>query len=277
MKSMPLLRPDLLEEREEVLQALLAGLKRHIGRQGVGRAIFASETLHDELCDTVCLSQGFRRREMQTYLIDLTPSEGELWKKIESKTGRWAANKASKRGVTIEEIDADEHVRAYYRLYMENASVPDSGTPSEAQFVAGFRRLREEGKARINVARYEGRIVAGSFFPCHAGLAAQLQTAVNGEGRKLNASSLLMWESMRAFKQEGFRALDLVSVEVAPPEGSREAGVREFKSKWGGELLDTPVYTYLSATNRLWKTVGGRLRTLGAPLSAWRERRAEKG
>jgi hypothetical protein len=276
MKSLPVLRPDLLDEKEKVLALLLAELKRHIGRQGVGRAIFTSETLHDGLRDELFLSQGFRRRDLQTYLIDLMPSEDDLWKNIEP-AGRWAANKARKRGVVVEEIAADEDVRAYYRLYMETASVLGSGPPSEPRFVAGFRRLREEGKARIIVARYEGRVVAGSFFPCHAGLAAQLQTAVNGEGRKLNASSLLLWEAMLAFKRDGFGALDLVSVEVAPAEGSREAGVREFKSKWGGKLLDTPAYTYLSPTTRLWKATGERLRAVKASLGARRDGHAQKG
>ncbi|MGA2284757.1 MAG: GNAT family N-acetyltransferase [Dehalococcoidia bacterium] len=276
MKSMPVLRADLLDEREEVLTSLMAGLKRHMGRQGVGRAIFTSETLHDGLRDELFLSQGFRRRDLQTYLIDLTPSEDELWNKIEP-AGRWAANKARKRGVAVEAIADDDDVRAYYRLYMETASVPGPGSPSEAQFVAGFRRLREERKARIMVARYEGRIVAGSFFPCHAGLAAQLQTAVSREGRKLNAGSLLLWESMLAFKRDGFGALDLVSVEVAPPEGSREAGVREFKSKWGGKLLDTPAYVYLSPATRLSKAAGDRLRGLKTALGAWRQGRAQEG
>ncbi|MGD0114736.1 MAG: GNAT family N-acetyltransferase [Dehalococcoidia bacterium] len=276
MKSLPVLRPDLLDDRDTVLASLLAELKRHMGRQGVGHAIFTSETLHDGLCDETCLSQGFRRRDLQTYLIDLTPSEEELWQNIEP-AGRWAANKARKRGVAVEQIAADEDVRAYYRLYMDTASVPGSGPPSEAQFVSGFRRLREEGKARILVARYEGRIVAGSFFPCHAGLAAQLQTAVGREGRKLNASSLLLWESMLAFKRDGFHSLDLVSVEVAPPEGSREAGVREFKSKWGGKLLDTPAYVYASSTTRLSQAAGERLRGLKASLGAFRRSSAQKG
>jgi hypothetical protein len=65
---------------------------------------------------------------------------------------------------------------------------------------------------------------------------------------------------MLSLKGAGVRYLDLVSVEVAPPEGSREAGVREFKSKWGGELLDTPVYQYRTLLLRAWRTVAGRLR-----------------
>ena len=138
---------------------------------------------------------------------------------------------------------SDDDVRDYYRLYMETASVPGSGPPSSEQFVQGYRRLRDEGKARIILARQDGELVAGSFFPCHAGFAAQLQTALSEKGRRLNAGSLLLWESMLAFKADGFKTLDLVSVEVAPPEGSREAGVREFKGKWGGVLLDTPSST----------------------------------
>jgi len=259
VRSGPVVRADLLDERDHILSLMLAEMKRHVGRQGIRRTIFTSEVFYAGTCDSECLTQGFHRNGLQTYLIDLTPSEDDLLKRIEP-AGRWAANKARKNGVVVEDAASDDDVRAYYQLYMETGSVPGSGPPSEERFVSGFRRLRDEGKARIILARHEGELVAGSFFPCHAGLAAQHQTALSMQGRKLNAGSLLVWESMLSFKIAGFRALDLVSVEVAPPAGSREAGVREFKSKWGGQLLDTPVCQYSSPALRAWKAVTGLIR-----------------
>ncbi len=259
VRSGPVVRADLADERDHVLSLMLPEWRRHLGRQGVGRGIFTSEALYSSNCDGCCLAGGLTRYDLQTYLIDLMPSEDDLSKNLDQRS-RWSANRARKNGVVVEDAASDEDVRAYYRLYTETGSVPGSGPPSGEQFVRGFRRLRDEGKARIIVARHDGDMVAGSFFPCHGGLAMQHQTALSDEGRKLNAGSVLLWESMLSFKKSGFRALDLISVEVAPPAGSREAGVREFKSKWGGQLLDTPVYQYRSPVLRLWKAVTGKIR-----------------
>ena len=259
VRSGPVVRDDLIDQRDHILSLMLAELKKAPGAAG-SRAgdLHLRGALRRRRARRSCLARGFQRYDLQTYLVDLTPSgRGAVEERLDQRS-RWAANKARKNGVVVEDAASDEDVRAYYRLYMETGSVPGSGPPSEEQFLRGFRRLHDEGKARIIVARHDGELVAGSFFPCHAGFAAQHQTALSDEGRRLNAGSLLLWESMLSFKNAGFRALDLISVEVAPPEGSREAGVREFKSKWGGELLDTPVYQYWSPTVRVWKAVTGK-------------------
>jgi lipid II:glycine glycyltransferase (peptidoglycan interpeptide bridge formation enzyme) len=60
-------------------------------------------------------------------------------------------------------------------------------------------------------------------------------------------------------KELGCTSYDFVTVEVAPEPGSREAGVREFKAKWSGSLVDTPTYIYRSPMRRFWR----KLRRLG--------------
>ncbi len=259
VRSGPVIRADLLDRRDQLLSLMLAELKRHVRQQGMGWIIFTTEALYGAVSEGVSLAQGFHRYDLQTYLVDLTPPEEELSKRLNPRV-RWAARKAREKGVVVEDAVSDEDVLSYYRLYLEAASAPEDRPLSEQMFLRGFQRLREENRARIVVAKRDGRFVSGSFFPCHAGLAAQHQTALAGEGRSLNAGSLLLWEAILSFKEAGFAALDLVSVEVAPPEGSREAGVRHFKGKWGGELLDTPVYQYWSPSVRLWRTIMSRLR-----------------
>ena len=259
VRSGPVIRADLVDRRDHLLSLMLAELKRHVRQQGVGWVIFTTETHYGAASEGVSLAQGFHRYDLQTYLLDLTPPEEELWARLGQRARR-AARRARDKGVAVEDAASDEDVLSYYRLYLETASVPEDRPPSEQMFLRGFQRLREEDGARIIVAKHDGRMVAGSFFPCHAGLAAQHQTALDDEGRRLNAGSLLLWEAILSFKEAGFAALDLVSVEVAPPEGSREAGVRHFKGKWGGELLDTPVYQYWSLGLRVWRMIMSTLR-----------------
>ena len=259
-RSGPVVREDLRDRRDEFFGPMLATLKRHVRQQRVGWIIFTSEALYGADCGEACRTQGFERHGLQTYLLDLMPSEEEMSKSLDQRA-RWSANKARKNGVSVGDAAADDDVRAYYRIYLETASFPGSNPPPEDVFLRGFNRLRDEKKARLVVAKHDGEVVAGSFFPCHAGFAAQNQHAVSAEARRLNAGSLLIWESMLSFKEAGFHTLDLVSVDVDPPEGSREAGVREFKSRFGGVLIDTPVYVYRSPALRAWRQLMGRLRS----------------
>jgi hypothetical protein len=259
VRSGPVIRADLVDRRDHLLSLMLAELKRHVRQQGVGWLIFTTETLYGAVSEGASRAQGFHRYDLQTYLLDLTPPEEELWTRLDGRV-RWGVNKGRKNGVVVEHAASDEDILSYYRLFLEKGSVPAYRPPSEQIFLPGFQRLREEDRARIIVAKHDGRVVAGGFFLCHAGLVAHHQQAVSAEGRRLRAGNLLFWESVLFFKSAGLSTLDMVSVEVAPPEGSREAGVRHFKSRWGGELLDTPVYQYLSPGLRVWRAIAGKLR-----------------
>jgi hypothetical protein len=269
VRSGPVVRGDLIDQRDQICSLMLAELKKYVRQQKVGWILMTSEALYGAACEGASLAERFQRYDLQTYVIDLSPPEEELLKGI-SVRARRAANRARESGVVVEDATSDEDILSYYRVYLESGSVPGYRPPSDESFLRGFRRLHDSGKARIIVAKHDGQVVAGSFFPCHGGFAAQHQHALSAAGRRLNAGSLLIWESIRMFKEAGFSSLDLVSVEVAPPEGSREAGVRQFKSNWGGVLLDTPVYQYWSPARRLWRTIvkKSRGRKWSAPLSS---------
>lgn len=259
VRSGPVIREDSLERRGELLPAMLAALKRHARSVGVGWIIFTSEALYGSSPAQPLLDAGFARRDLETYLLDLTRPAEEIWHRLDKGT-RWAVNRANKNGVVVGDAESDEDVRSYHRLYCELSAVPGDGPPSEGQFVRGFRRMREESKGRLLLAKHGDEVVAGSFFPCNGGFSAQHQNAVSRQARSLKAGDLLIWRSMLLLKEAGCHTLDLVSAEVSPPPGSREEGVRRFKAKWGGQLLETPVYQYRSPLLRLWRTIARRIR-----------------
>jgi hypothetical protein len=260
VRSGPVVREELIERRGELLPAMLAALKRRVRRLGVGWIIFTSEALYGSTLTRPLLDAGFARRDLETYLLDLTHPTDDVWHRLDKGT-RWAVNRANKNGVTVGDAESEEDVRSYHRLYLETSAVPGDGPPSEEQFVRGFRRMREESKGRLLLAKHEDEVVAGSFFPCNGGFSAQHQNAVSRQARSLNAGDLLIWRSMMLFKEAGCHSLDLVSTEIAPPAGSREEGVRHFKAKWGGQRLETPVYQYRSPLLRLWRSIARRLRS----------------
>ena len=255
-RSGPVIRVDLTGSQDLVFREMLAALKSHVRKQGVGWTVITSEPLYGPRMEEPCLAAGFGRRELATFVVDLRPPLDDLWSALDPRV-RWSVNKAGKNGVTIEDPASDDDIREFYRLDVEMSSVPGELPAPEDQYVRECRSLLEKSQGRLLLAKHDGRLVAGSLILCHRGFAAQHQHAIYKAGRAVRAGDLLMWRSLVTMKELGCTRYDSVTVEAAPEAGSREEGVREFKAKWGGALVDTPTYSYRSLARRLWRSLRG--------------------
>jgi hypothetical protein len=258
-RSGPVIRADLTRSQEHIFREMLAALKANVRKQRVGWVIITSEPLYGSRMEEPCLAAGFSRRDLATFVVDLRPSVDDLWSGFDPRV-RWSVNKANKNGVTIEEPTSDDDIRLYYRLDVEKSSVPGEFSPPEERYVRGCRTLLEKSQGRLLLAKHDGQLVAGSLILYHRGFAAQHQHAIYKAGRAVHAGDLLMWRSLVTMKELGCTRYDSVTVEVAPEPGSREEGVRAFKAKWGGALVETPTYGYRSLARRLWRSLRGLLR-----------------
>jgi len=255
-RSGPVVRVDLAHSQGDLFREMLAVLKAHVKKQRVGWIIITSEALYGPRMDEACRAAGFSRSDLATFVVDLRPSVEELWQGLDPRV-RTSVRKASKNAVTIEEPMSDDDIRSYYRMDVEMATVPGEFRPPEDHFVRGCRGLSDKSQGRLLLAKHDGRLVAGSLLLCHRGFAAQHQHAIYKAGRSVRAGDLLMWQSITAMKELGCTRYDFVTVEVAPPPGSRGEGVRTFKAKWGGSLVETPTYRYWSPIRRLWHRLRG--------------------
>jgi hypothetical protein len=250
-RSGPVIRVDLVNNQSSLMREMLAVLKAHVRKQGIGWIIITSEALYGSRMEETCRSAGFSQSDLATFVVDLRPSLEEIWQGLDPRV-RGSVRKARKNGVAIEEATSDADIRAYFRMDVEMATVPGEFRPPEEHFVSGCRGLSGKSQGRLLVAKHDEQLVAGSLILHHQGFAAQHAHAIYREGRSVRAGDLLVWQSLSAMKEFGCTRYDFVTVEVAPPPGSREAGVREFKAKWGGTLLKTPAYRYLSPMRRFW-------------------------
>lgn len=258
-RSGPVVRPDLVEHRDGLVAEMLSALKAHVRKQRVGWIVIASEALYGPDLGGLCSAEGFSRRDLATFVVDLTAPREQLWERIH-RNARRKVNQADEQGVVIEEATSDDDIRSFYVLRGERGSAPGEPLPPEDHYVQGCRRLIQSSQGRLLVAKHDGRLLAGSLILCHGGFAADHQAAVSPEGRRLRAGDLLMWHSLLAVKDAGCSRYDLVTVEVAPSPGSTEAGIRDFKAKWGGDLVETPAYRYWSPARRLWRSLVAGLR-----------------
>jgi lipid II:glycine glycyltransferase (peptidoglycan interpeptide bridge formation enzyme) len=49
--------------------------------------------------------------------------------------------------------------------------------------------------------------------------------------------NLLTWEAMRSFRAEGVKRYDFVGTRINPEPGSKQEGLKMFKERFGGDLM----------------------------------------
>jgi len=225
---------DLLEETEWLGRAV-----DYFRSQGVDMIIPATT-------NTIfrCFPDGAEAAPYGSYVIDLTPPEEELWKKID-RIMRQNIKTALKAGVTVHEAGArTEEAHRMIRKTFERSRLPFMTLASFQRFQGG---LGEHGK--LLVAEQNG--VAQSFaafgfsrscaYAIYAGNEAALQQGAN---------KLLYWEAMRLFKSLGVGRYDFVGTRIDPEKGSKQEALSQLKKRFGATLKRGFMWKY---SLRHWK------------------------
>jgi len=173
-----------------------------------------------------------------TFIKDLTQPEEALMKEIHP-TFRYNIRRATREGVQIEE--GLEFMDVAFGLVAD--TLERSGQP--------FRKLDDFKKAvfslgeqvRILVARHEG-VYQGCMVAPFSGHAAYTWYCGSRSEPVIGAMHLLHWEAMRRFRQMGVQRLDFQGVRIDPEKGSKQDGILNFKSRFGGAMVRGYVWKY---------------------------------
>ena len=58
------------------------------------------------------------------------------------------------------------------------------------------------------------------------------------------ATNMLHWEAIKHFRHLGVKRYDFVGVRINPEHGSKQAGLKMFKERFGGELVKGYMWKY---------------------------------
>ncbi len=229
---------------EDVLVEMLRGLSpwpsvRVTGNPFAGIATEAARSVDD--------SPGFRVESDTTHLLELPASEDGFWDGILTTAKRNDVRRLGKKGVVIEESRDEGDVATVYRLYLASF-LRWGGRPRLVYPEVFYQSLvRLGGEAvRLTVARFEGRLLGGTFTLRWNGKVHYLAGYFDHESRALRPNVLLQVESILRAIRDGHRWYDFL------PSGGHTS-VEEFKESFGGRKTDFPVYI---RTGRLHRVLG---------------------
>lgn len=194
----------------------------------------------------VLTANGLAYEEHLNFLIDLTRPQQEVWKRIRSNARR-NVRKARKSGVVIEEVTSPADMATAYgvlqRVY-KRIQVP---LPDRSLFDAAFDILHPRGMFRVFLARVEGEAIGALTLLQYKGVMLYWYTGTLREFSSYRASDLLVWHSLELGSQTGFHTFDF----GGGGKPDEAYGVRDFKAKFGGDLVNYGRYVRVHSPLRL--------------------------
>lgn len=190
------------------------------------------------------------------FVLDLTPSEDEILKKMHPKT-RYNIKVAQKRGVTVEEHTDDEAFELFLKLHFDTTQRQGfySHTPYYHHTV--WEKLKKFNMVRLLIAFYqppnkEKRIPVNSWalMSFHDTLYYPYGGS-SDDYKNVMAPVLTAWEAIKLGKKMQLKKFDLWGA-ANPKLGSSDPywGFTRFKEGLGGELVEY-LDTYDLIFNRL--------------------------
>lgn len=189
---------------------------------------------------------GFAYADHLNYLIYLNRPITEIWQSIRPNARR-NIQKARKLDVRIEEINDTNGISVIYpilkRLY-KRIQVP---LPDLSLFHSAFEVLQPQGRLRLFLAKVNDIEIGALTLLIYKGVVTYWYTGTLRSYSSYRAADLLVWNSLELGNQNGFHTFDFGG--GGRPE--EKYGVRDFKAKFGGYLVNYGRNTCVHAPIRL--------------------------
>jgi len=179
---------------------------------------------------------GFNYLEHLNYLVDTTSeSSAQLLSTMSKSKGRQI-----KKGLTTatileasEQADADAFYTLLRELYHEKVNKP---LPPKSFFDYFFNEIVSKGLGKYLLIKHEGKIIGGIMCPLMPGKAIYewYIAGLDKEYKEQYPSVLATWAAIDFGRQTGMQHFDFLG--AGKPDA--DYGVRDFKSKFGGTLVN---------------------------------------
>ncbi len=176
---------------------------------------------------------GFVHEGHLNYLINVTRPPAALWADIKSNAQR-NIRKAQKLGVSIEEVTDAGQVGPAYALLKNVYRRIQVPLAAESLFRAAFDILHPAGMFKILLVKAADALAGVLTLLLYKGTIIYWYTGVDKAYAAYRAGDLLVWHVLEWGSANGYRQFDFGGA-GRPDE---PYGVRDFKAKFGGELVD---------------------------------------
>lgn len=204
-------------------------------RKNKGRFLFTESRNMTDLGDLqpVLGQCGFVYEDHLNFTLDLTQPQDQIWGNIRSNARR-NIRKAQKSQVTVEMVERADRLGPIYALLKSVYQRLQVPLVDESFFRSAWDISYPKGMFKVLVARVQGIDIGAMTLLLHKGIVLYWYAGILKEYTSYRAGDLLVWHALEWASQNGFRLFDFGG--AGKPQ--EEYGVRDFKAKFGGELVN---------------------------------------
>lgn len=171
------------------------------------------------------------------FLLDITPDEETLMKNLHSKT-RYNVRLAERKGVTIKEDCTKDDLKDFYQILMETCERDNFLVRPYSYFEELWDYLVEKGYAKLFMAEYEGKYIAGTLVFLFGHKAIYIYGASSNAHRNVMPNYLIQWTMIKWAKENGAKVYDFRGVPGNLTEDNPLYGLYRFKKGFNGDYVE---------------------------------------
>lgn len=214
---------------EEEIKQLLSDCRKRL----TGKAIYIETRNFQDYSryKNIFESEGWKYEPHYDFIVDT--SSVETVEEHLGKSRKRDIRTSLRDGASYGEADNINEVKELYTL-LEKLYAAKVKTPLfPFEF---FEKLYAEPWGKVFVVRYEGRIVGGTVCACGDDTVYEwFACGEDGISKSVFPSTLATYAGIKYAAENGYRCFDMMGA-GAPGDGGY--GVRDFKAKFGGELVE---------------------------------------
>jgi Acetyltransferase (GNAT) domain len=173
-----------------------------------------------------------------TVIKDLIQPEEKLMSEIH-KTFRYNIRSAIRAGVQIK--SGMEYLGTAYELIADTLKRSGLSFRKQSLFNRMISGLGESVK--VLVADHQG-VIQGCMVAPFSEHSAYSWYCGSKAAPVMGAMHLLHWEAIRQFSRMGVKRFNFTGVRINPEKGSKQEGIKNFKMRFGGELVQGYLWKY---------------------------------
>jgi hypothetical protein len=196
---------------------------------------------------------GFVHEKHLNYLIRLDRTEEEIFRSIGSRTRKNIRHGQNQGKIIVEEANDRIGLAACYDLLRQTYKAARVPLADISLFESAFDTLYPKKMMKLTLARLEGVLAAVSVDLLFKDVMYGWYGGVDRSCSRHPVHELLMWQILKWGSQNGYRWYDFGGA----GKPGEKYGVRDFKAKFGGELVDYGRDIYVHSRRRLWLSERG--------------------
>lgn len=176
---------------------------------------------------------GFAYEDHLNYLIDLDRPSEDILRSVGSRTRKHIRRGLRRDEVDVEEVKERDGVAACYDLLSQTYRFAEVPLADISLFESAFDVLYPKNMVRFTVARVDQAVAAVSVELLYKDVVYGWYGGLNRDYGSYMSNELLMWNILKWGAESDYKVYDFGG--AGKPD--EEYGVRDFKAKFGGQLV----------------------------------------